>query len=86
MPLVPLHVTDRRRVLSSQDASGAVSRLDFSELRDRLAPVGDLDDLAEVHDGDPVGDVPDDRQVVGDEEVREPEVSLEIFQEGFSSV
>ena len=29
---------------------------------------GDLDDLAEVHDRDPVGDVADDREVVGDED------------------
>ena len=29
----------------------------------------DLHDLAEVHDGDPVGDDPGDRQVVGDEQV-----------------
>ena len=34
----------------------------------------DLDDLAEVHHGDAVGDVADDREVVGDEEVREAEL------------
>ena len=38
----------------------------------------DLDDLAEVHHGDPVGDVPHDCQVVGDEEVREPELLLQV--------
>ena len=36
----------------------------------------DLDHLAEIHDGDPVGDVPDDREVVRDEEVREAELVL----------
>ena len=36
----------------------------------------DLDDPAEVHDGDPVGDVTDDREVVGDEEVGEVELVL----------
>ena len=35
----------------------------------------DLHDLAEVHDRDPVGDVADDRQVVRDEEVRQPELA-----------
>ena len=33
-----------------------------------------LDDPAEVHDGDPVGDVLDDRQVVGDEDERHAEL------------
>ncbi len=37
----------------------------------------DLDDLAEVHDRDPVRDVADDREVVRDEEVRQLEVGLE---------
>ena len=32
----------------------------------------DLHDLAEVHHGDPVGDDPGERQVMGDEQVREP--------------
>ena len=32
-----------------------------------IGPRPDLDDLAEVHDGHAVRDVPDDRQVVGDE-------------------
>ncbi len=36
--------------------------------------VGELDDLAEVHDRDPVAHVADDREVVGDEDVREPEL------------
>ena len=33
--------------------------------------VPDLDDLAEVHHRDAVGDVPDDREVVRDEEIRQ---------------
>jgi hypothetical protein len=35
----------------------------------------DLDDPPEVHDRDPVRDVPDDREVVRDEEVRELELA-----------
>ena len=35
-----------------------------------------LDDLAEVHDEDAVGDVPDDVEVVGDEDVRQSEILL----------
>ena len=42
-----------------------------------LVPAGYLDDLAQVHDRDPVGDVPHDGQVVGDEEVGEVEALLE---------
>ena len=35
---------------------------------------GDLDDAPEVHDGDPVGDVPRGGEIVGDEEDRHPEL------------
>ena len=42
-----------------------------------LVPRPDLDDLAEVHDRDPVGDVADDGEVVRDEQVGEAEVVLE---------
>ena len=41
----------------------------------------DLDDLAQVHHGDAIRDVADDRQVVGDEEVREPELVLELGEQ-----
>ena len=41
----------------------------------------DLDDLAEVHHRDPVGDMPDDGQVVGDEEVGGAEFLLEVLEE-----
>ena len=42
-----------------------------------FVPAGYLDDLAQVHDRDPVRDVPHDGQVVGDEEVGEVEAFLE---------
>jgi hypothetical protein len=38
-------------------------------------------DPAEVHDGDPVADMADDRQVVGDEQVGQLELVLEALQE-----
>ena len=41
----------------------------------------DLDDRAEVHDRDPVGDVADDREVVRDEEVREVELLLQALEQ-----
>ena len=47
---------------------------------DHLARRG-LDDVAEVHDRDAVRDLPDDREVVGDEEVGDPELALEVPQE-----
>ena len=40
-----------------------------------------LDDLAQVHHEDGVGDVPDDRQVVGDQEQREVQIAGEPDQE-----
>ena len=49
-------------------------------LVDRLA-VAELDDAAEVHDGDPVGDLPDHGQVVRDEDEGQVEVGLEAPQQ-----
>jgi len=34
--------------------------------------------VAKVHDRDAVRDLPDDREVVGDEEVGDPEFALEV--------
>jgi hypothetical protein len=39
-----------------------------------------LDDLAEVHHGDAVAEVADDGQVVGNEQVRQPEPVLQVAQ------
>src|SRR5690349_12713990 len=40
-----------------------------------------LDDAASVHDDDVAGDVPDDGQVVGDEQHRQSQLGLEIADE-----
>ena len=47
----------------------------------RIVRRADLDDLAEVHHRHPVADVLDDRQVVGDEQVGQPEPLLEVGQQ-----
>src|SRR4029450_12416086 len=41
----------------------------------------DLDDLAQVHDGDPVADMAHHRQVVGDEHVGQSQASLQLFEQ-----
>ena len=41
----------------------------------------DFHDLAQIHHQYPVGDVLDHRQVVGDEQKREPQLALQIFQQ-----
>ena len=43
--------------------------------------VGDLDDLAQVHHRDAVGDVAHHRQVVGDEHVRQVQLVLQVLQQ-----
>lgn len=43
--------------------------------------VSDLHELPEVHHADPVCDLADDRQVVGDEQVGESELLLEITEQ-----
>ena len=47
----------------------------------RARLLGDLDDLAEIHDGDAVADVLDDREVVGDEQVGQAELALQVAQQ-----
>ena len=47
----------------------------------QLVGGGDLDDLAEVHHRDPVAHVRDDGQVVGDEDVGERELALQVGQQ-----
>ena len=42
----------------------------------------ELDDVTEVHDRDPIGDVADNAQIVGDEEISEIELVLEVGQQG----
>src|SRR3954471_5578306 len=49
--------------------------LDLRVLVDRVR-VALLDDLPQVHHGDPIAHPPDDREIVGDEQVREPELLL----------
>ncbi len=52
-----------------------------ARVREELAGGGHLDDLAEVHHRDPVAHVAHDRQVVGDEDVGEAELGLEVEEQ-----
>src|SRR3954471_2454921 len=54
--------------------------LDLRMLVDRVR-VALLDDLPEVHHRDPVAHPPDDSEIVGDEEVREPELLLQVLEQ-----
>ena len=42
--------------------------------------VGQLDDSPEIHHADPIRDMPHDREVVSDEQIRQPELPLQIHQ------
>ena len=46
-----------------------------------VVAIGHLDDLADVHDRDPVADVPHDGQVVGDKQVGEVVARLEVLEQ-----
>src|ERR1051326_305510 len=49
--------------------------------REQRGAVGELDDLAEIHDRDAPADVLDDGDVVGNEEIREAEFLLQIAKQ-----
>ena len=48
---------------------------------EQLLAVPDFHHVPEIHHRDPITDVADDREVVGDEQVREPELVLKVLQE-----
>ena len=50
------------------------------DLGDQLVGIRDLDDLAEVHDGDALGNVPHDEKIVRDEKVRDAELFLQLLK------
>ena len=47
----------------------------------QLVPVGDLDDLAQVHDRHPVADMPDHGQVVRDHHVGQAQLVLQVLEQ-----
>ena len=53
----------------------------MSGRRYRSRDVGELDNLAQVHHRHAVGDVLDDREIVGDEQVRESAIALQILHQ-----
>ena len=65
--------------IGTADSSACVYGCDGSLVDLVLRP--DLDDLAEVHHGDAVGDVAHDREIVRDEDVRQPEVALQRLEQ-----
>ena len=84
------------RIAFEQDAAGALDRVGLGHGAEKRLGVGvqrlavdpgagaEFDDLAEVHDGDAVAQVPHDRQVVRDEEVSEALAGSAVCSTGFS--
>ena len=65
--------------IGTADSSATV--YGWSGVEVEVARAGDLDDPPEVHHGDPVADVADDAQVVGDEQVGQPELALQPLEQ-----
>ena len=67
----------RPRSLRAQHRHGGDQRLRIGMLRGRVdhALLGDLDDLAEIHHRDPVGDVLHHAEIMGDEQIGEAELA-----------
>ena len=81
----PLRMIRRRRDsmtgsgIGTADSSATVYGWSGRALSSRDG--GQLDHSPEVHDRDPVADVADDAQVVGDEQVGQPELALEPLEQ-----
>ena len=56
-------------------------RVGMERIREQHFARRDLDDAAAAHHGDLVGDVVDDGEIVRNEEVREPELGLQVLQQ-----
>src|SRR5689334_7330129 len=67
--------------IGNRDRGEERARVGVLRLQVEIGPVGGLDDLAEVHDHHAVRDVADDVEVVGDEDVREAEVALQVLEQ-----
>src|SRR5258708_24514091 len=48
---------------------------------ENLTFVAQFDDLAEIHHGNPMGDVLDDREIVADEQQRQTQLALQVLQQ-----
>ena len=57
------------------------ARIGMVRRREQRAPVGELDDLAEIHHRDAMRQVLDDRKVMADEQQREAEFVLQVGQQ-----
>ena len=71
------------RAVGSRQRNGREQRLGIGVARscEEGGLGGELDDLAEVHDRDAMGDVLHHREVVGDEDEAEPETGLQILEQ-----
>src|SRR5215472_8976455 len=58
-----------------------LARVGLTRVGEHLPGIAEFDDVALAHHGDALRDGPDQRQVVGDEEHREPEVALEVAEQ-----
>jgi hypothetical protein len=86
-------VRGTRDVAAKNDALAGAVGIEFRDRGDERLRIGvewhlrnrrrgpELDDLAEVHDGDAVADVRDDREVVGDEQVGELELTFQLDEQ-----
>src|SRR5713226_4631095 len=73
---LPLYFGIRNRDRRQQRFSIGVQRRGI-----KLAGRRGLDDPPEIHDGHALADMLDDRQIVGNEQISEPEFLLQVFQE-----
>ncbi len=61
-------------------AASSAGRVGVGRLGEQLLGLADLDDRAEIHDGDAVRDMADQAQVVGDEEDGQMQAVLQLQQ------
>src|SRR6266436_7425449 len=69
-----------QRRLGQRDGRKQGLGIGMARLGKERALICDLDDLAEIHDRDPIGDMLHHCEIVGDKDIAEPETALQILQ------
>ncbi len=67
--------------IGDRDGREQAFRIRVLRIREQLRAFRRLDNPTQIHDGDAIADVFDHREIVGDEQVGDPELRLQVFEQ-----